>query len=81
MHASESPDGKRLVAALYDRVAPDYADLGPPLFAHAGRRLVEIAAVAPGDRVLDVATGRGAVLFPRRGTGWSHRAGHRHRSG
>ncbi|MGK9165872.1 class I SAM-dependent methyltransferase [Inquilinus limosus] len=58
------PDGKRRVAALYTRVAPDYAELGPPLFAHAGRRLMEIAGVAPGDRVLDIATGRGAVLFP-----------------
>ena len=56
-------DGKRRVAALYNRVAPDYAELGPPVFAHAGRSLVEIAGVASGDRVLDVATGRGAVLF------------------
>ena len=60
----ELPDRKRLVAALYTQVASDYAELGPPLFAHAGRRLVEIAGVAPADRVLDVATGRGAVLFP-----------------
>jgi SAM-dependent methyltransferase len=62
--APEPPDGKRLAAALYTQVASDYAELGPPLFAHAGRRLVEIAGVAPADRVLDVATGRGAVLFP-----------------
>lgn len=55
---------KRRVAALYTQVAADYAELGPPLFAHAGGRLVEIAGVAPADRVLDVATGRGAVLFP-----------------
>ena len=31
---------------------------------HFGRRLVDIAAIAPGNRVLDVASGRGAVLFP-----------------
>jgi len=33
-------------------------------FRYFGARLVEAAGVEPGDRVLDVATGRGAVLFP-----------------
>lgn len=51
-------------ASLYSRVAADYAAKGPPLFAHAGQRLVELAAVQPGDVVLDVGTGRGAVLLP-----------------
>jgi ubiquinone/menaquinone biosynthesis C-methylase UbiE len=60
----EPSGGKRRVAALYTQVASDYAELGPPLFAHAGYRLVEITGIAEGDRVLDVATGRGAVLFP-----------------
>jgi ubiquinone/menaquinone biosynthesis C-methylase UbiE len=55
---------KRRVAGLYTRVASDYAELGPPFFARAGRRLVEVAGVASGDGVLDVATGRGAVLLP-----------------
>jgi ubiquinone/menaquinone biosynthesis C-methylase UbiE len=52
------------VAELYSRVAPIYADQGPPFFEHAGRRLVELAQVRPGDVVLDVGTGRGAVLIP-----------------
>jgi SAM-dependent methyltransferase len=56
--------GKQRVAALYTRVAADYGAGGPPFFAHAGRRLVDLAAVSPGERVLDVATGRGAALFP-----------------
>jgi O-methyltransferase / aklanonic acid methyltransferase len=61
---AEAAEAGRRLAALYTRVAPDYAALGPPFFAHAGRRLVALAGVAPGHRVLDVATGRGAVLFP-----------------
>jgi SAM-dependent methyltransferase len=31
---------------------------------HFGQRLVDVAHLAPGAHVLDVATGRGAVLFP-----------------
>jgi ubiquinone/menaquinone biosynthesis C-methylase UbiE len=64
---TSSPDintGKQRVAALYSRVAANYGQDGPPYFTHAGRRLVELAGVGPGDHVLDVATGRGAVLFP-----------------
>jgi SAM-dependent methyltransferase len=34
------------------------------MFAHAGQRLVELAGVQRGQRVLDVASGRGAVLLP-----------------
>ena len=55
---------KAQTRALFDRLAPDYDVAGPGCFAHFGRRLVEVAALAPGQRVLDVATGRGAVLFP-----------------
>lgn len=54
----------RDIAELYSRAAPIYAELGPPYFAYAGRRLVELARVQAGDAVLDVATGRGAVLLP-----------------
>jgi SAM-dependent methyltransferase len=57
-------EAKLRMAALYSRVAPTYAEQGVPRFAYAGRRLVELTDVGPGDHVLDVATGRGAVLFP-----------------
>jgi ubiquinone/menaquinone biosynthesis C-methylase UbiE len=55
---------QQTVAAIFDRAAATYDQVGPPFFAHFGRRLVELARLAPGERVLDIATGRGAVLFP-----------------
>ena len=55
---------KAQTKALFNRLVPDYAAAGPGTFAHYGRRLVEIVGVESGQRVLDVATGRGAVLFP-----------------
>jgi ubiquinone/menaquinone biosynthesis C-methylase UbiE len=47
----------------FNTVAAEY-DAGPGCFAHFGRRLVNAAEIQPGQRVLDVASGRGAVLFP-----------------
>jgi O-methyltransferase / aklanonic acid methyltransferase len=47
----------------FNAAAADY-DVGPGVFAHFGQRLVAVAGIAPGNRVLDVASGRGAVLFP-----------------
>jgi SAM-dependent methyltransferase len=54
---------KRLRAGVFGRGARDYDRVGTPIFGRLGRRLVELAAVQAGDHVLDVATGRGAVLF------------------
>jgi ubiquinone/menaquinone biosynthesis C-methylase UbiE len=48
--------------AQFSRLAPDYDFAG--CFVHFGRRLVETVGVEAGQRVLDVASGRGAVLFP-----------------
>jgi len=56
-------DPKQHLAELYSRVAVSFAG-GAPRFACAGRRLVEVGRVGRGDVVLDVATGRGAVLLP-----------------
>jgi O-methyltransferase/aklanonic acid methyltransferase len=54
---------KAEVAGLYNRAAADFDQVGPPIFATLGRALVEVLGVAPGARVLDAATGRGAGLF------------------
>lgn len=49
---------------MFGRAAPSYDTVGPRFFSHFGKRLVELAQVSPGARVLDVATGRGALLLP-----------------
>jgi ubiquinone/menaquinone biosynthesis C-methylase UbiE len=57
-------DHKAFVADVFGRTAERYDRIGTPLFAPLGRRLVELAEIAPGAAVLDVATGAGAVLVP-----------------
>ncbi len=47
---------------VYGRGAPTYGRVR--FFLHWGRRLVELADIPSGAKVLDVATGRGAILFP-----------------
>lgn len=55
---------KQSLEALFDGAAATYDRVGPSLFAAWGARLVELMALKPGDHLLDVATGRGAVLLP-----------------
>jgi len=55
---------KESIEQLFDGAAAAYDRVGPALFAHWGARLVEWLDLAPSARVLDVATGRGAVLLP-----------------
>lgn len=50
--------------AAFDEAAETYDAVGVPFFAVFGRHLVELVGVGPGMRVLDVGTGRGAVLLP-----------------
>ena len=63
MSDPEADQKKRTVAGVFDRVAATYSRVGPPFFAHFAERLVELARIPEGARVLDIATGRGAVLF------------------
>ncbi len=53
---------KEQVAAVFGRAAPTYDRTGR--FAYFGRRLVAAVNLAAGARVLDIAAGRGAILFP-----------------
>jgi ubiquinone/menaquinone biosynthesis C-methylase UbiE len=56
-------DRKAQTRMQFNAIAADY-DNGSGCFAHFGQRLVATAGVKPGQTVLDVACGRGAVLFP-----------------
>ncbi|MBO0794566.1 MAG: methyltransferase domain-containing protein, partial [Ktedonobacteraceae bacterium] len=55
---------KQQIAAGFSRAAATYDQAGPPLFTYFGQRLVELARLPEHAHVLDVAAGRGAVLFP-----------------
>ena len=55
---------KSKISGLYNKVASLYDQVGPQTYAQFGNILVEDADLSLGWRVLDVATGRGAVLIP-----------------
>lgn len=56
--------GKQQQAKRWSQIAADFDQIGPPFFSHTGRRLVELVHLSRSAVVLDVAAGRGAVLFP-----------------
>jgi ubiquinone/menaquinone biosynthesis C-methylase UbiE len=56
--------GKEWLAGVFDRAAPTYDRVGDAYHDVFGERLVDFVDPAAGDRVLDVACGRGAVLLP-----------------
>ncbi|GAA2248218.1 methyltransferase [Streptomyces ruber] len=55
---------KEQVAHAFDQSSSTYDRLGVQFFGPMGRRLVDIAEPAVGERVLDIGCGRGACLFP-----------------
>jgi ubiquinone/menaquinone biosynthesis C-methylase UbiE len=56
-------DAPHPLAIAFGRAAATY-DTVVPFFSAFGAELVAAAGLAPGDRVADLACGRGAVLFP-----------------
>ncbi|MBS0656552.1 MAG: methyltransferase domain-containing protein [Verrucomicrobia bacterium] len=55
---------KAWVQTTFDKGASGYGEKGCGYFAYFGKKLVDLASPQPGDAILDVACGRGAVLFP-----------------
>jgi O-methyltransferase/aklanonic acid methyltransferase len=49
---------------VFSQTATIYDRIGPQIFSYFGQRLVDLADLDSGDKVLDVAAGRGALLFP-----------------
>jgi ubiquinone/menaquinone biosynthesis C-methylase UbiE len=64
MDTTERSARSAQVAAVFDRVADTYDNVGVPWFTPIAQGLVRLAAPAPGERVLDVGCGRGAALLP-----------------
>jgi ubiquinone/menaquinone biosynthesis C-methylase UbiE len=55
---------KEMLEQIFDGAAGLYDATGPSIFRHFGVRLVDLMTLAPGACVLDVGTGKGAVLIP-----------------
>lgn len=49
---------------VFSQAATIYDRIGPQIFSYFGQRMVDLADLDSGDKVLDVAAGRGALLFP-----------------
>jgi ubiquinone/menaquinone biosynthesis C-methylase UbiE len=59
---NEASTKKQTLRSVFDRTAVTYG--GIRYFPRLGQWLVDLAQIPPGAQVLDVACGRGAVLFP-----------------
>ena len=57
-------DHKQWVCGIFDRAASKYGEKSSSFFNYFGKRLVDQVKITPGQKILDVATGKGAVLFP-----------------
>jgi ubiquinone/menaquinone biosynthesis C-methylase UbiE len=50
--------------SVFNRVASTFDSIGPNYFSYFGQKMVEHAAIQGGSKILDIAFGRGASLFP-----------------
>ena len=55
---------KQRLSGIFDGDSATFDRVGSRFFSHFGRCLVDVARIPAGCSVLDVATGRGAVLLP-----------------
>jgi len=55
---------KQNIERVFDDNAEAYDRVGPSIYEHFGRRLVDWLSPKPGTKMLDIATGTGAVLLP-----------------
>lgn len=55
---------KQNIEKVFDDNAEAYDRVGPSIYEHFGRRLVNWLSLKPGTKMLDIATGTGAVLLP-----------------
>lgn len=55
---------KQAVIGVFDRASATYDQTGVDYFTRFGAILTAAAALQPGERVLDIGSGRGAVLLP-----------------
>jgi ubiquinone/menaquinone biosynthesis C-methylase UbiE len=62
--SSDAGERKKSIAGVFHRASTTYGRVGPGVFAHFGRNLVRHAGLQLNSKVLDVACGRGAALFP-----------------
>jgi O-methyltransferase / aklanonic acid methyltransferase len=52
------------IAAGFAGIADSYGTTGGEFFLQIARRLVDIAGILPGERVLDIGCGKGAATIP-----------------
>lgn len=64
MSTTDQQQLKETVIGMFDRAAPLYGQVGTRQFTYFGNLLIEQLTVPVGGRVLDIAAGRGALLFP-----------------
>lgn len=58
------PSVQDSITEVFDSAAASYDSTGVEFFKPVARRVVELAGLGTGERVLDIGSGRGACLFP-----------------